>query len=153
MSWLCEDFVFLVADFLSVLCAVFRLPSHNFLSVVCAVFRVCYVWCLDAFNPRKRGLARFSRCGRFAAPAGSLSAQMQKKVGRGGYPPRSTGSIRLQPVKKALLHHYSLIIGPEGRRVPFALGLFQCNSALICVAFFACPMAILTVCLVPGFTT
>ena len=46
-----------------------------FKSVFCVVFSLCYVWCLDASNPRKRVLARFARCGRFAAAAAASRPQ------------------------------------------------------------------------------
>ena len=39
------------------------------LSVLCAAFRLLPVRFLDAFEPRKRWLARFARCSRFAAAA------------------------------------------------------------------------------------
>ena len=41
----------------------------EFVSVLCSFFSLCYVLFVDAFNLRKRGLARFARCGRFAAAA------------------------------------------------------------------------------------
>ena len=41
----------------------------------CEVFSLCYVRFLDASNPRKRVLARFARCGRFAAAAAASRPQ------------------------------------------------------------------------------
>ena len=45
--------------------------------MLCVVFSLCYVCFVDAFNPRKRGLARFARCGRVALAAGPSGPQMK----------------------------------------------------------------------------
>ena len=49
----------------------------EFLPVLCVVFSLCYVCFVDAFNPCKRDLARFARCGRFVAAAGPSGPQMR----------------------------------------------------------------------------
>ena len=64
--------------------SIFVCLVDGLLSVSCSFFSLCYVLFVDAFNPRKRGLARFARCGRFAAAAGPSGPQM---------PPLNTGVI------------------------------------------------------------
>ena len=46
--------------------SIFVCLVDGFFFALCSFFSLCYVLFVDAFNPRKRGLARFARCGRFA---------------------------------------------------------------------------------------
>ena len=81
--------------------------------MLCEVFSLCYVRFLDASNPRKRVLARFARCGRFAAAGGPryIATNPPRGVGTGGTNPPLGTSMTIVSVYHCLTLQFGRFLG------------------------------------------